>query len=282
MDPRHSQQPRPDRPNTLGHAWQRMQTPPRYELPDLPVLPNWPPLPDERAQAGWPSLNSWASDGSSPGAVQPPTQHDDTLRPAPAPAAPQPQGWRDILRRLQSLRSASTRTRHGISVGVACLFLVLVVACSSLALRTASGLLTGLFSVSAPGDTAASLQTAGPSGMSSPLLTVTTQATGQPTPTAAPTQPLTVVFTCARGSLRGMGQVCVQTQPQTVLSLTVHYCDGSTAKGLHGSATADASGTYTWSWPIRTSSCAGPATATVTATWNGQSLTQSDTFTITP
>lgn len=285
-DPRQPQHPRPDRPSTLGQAWQSMRRPPQKGPRDLPVLPDWPPLPeepsqadwrslpDEPSQAEWPSLDVWAPDETGPSDALQTTQSDERWRPDQQTVAAQP-GWRDALRRL---RGASKRARLGIAIGTASVLVVLIVACSSLAMRTANRLVTG----AAQGNAAASTRlTSAQSATPNSTVTATPAATSQPTMTTTPTPPLTLVFTCASGSLRGTGQVCVHTQPQAALSITVRYCDGSTAKGLHGSVTADASGNYTWSWPLRTSSCAGSATATVTATWNGQSLTQSDTFTIT-
>jgi hypothetical protein len=181
-----------------------------------------------------------------------------------------------MLRRLGQLGHlgrTSKRARIGVAAAAAAMLVVLIVACSSFALRATAGLVTGDATSGVHG-------TANQSSTASALATVTPQPTSQPTPTSAPPAPLTLTFTCASGKIRGTGQVCVHTLPGTALSLAVRYCDGSAAKGLHGSATADGSGNYTWSWPVRPT-CAGPATATVTAKANGQSLTASDTFTIT-
>lgn len=241
------------------------------EARDLPTLPDWPPLRDDPSQAVWPPLDPWAPDESHPADALQPTERDDRLRSPRTPAAVPP-GRSGIRRRL---RGASKRVRLGITVAIVVL-VVLIVACSAFALRTTNGLVTG----SAP-DGAVATQTAGHTRTPHALPTVTPLPTSQPTPTATATSPtqLTLTFTCASGSIHGTGQVCVQTQPGASLSLAVRYCDGSTAKGLHDGATADGSGNYTWTWLVRTS-CAGPATAAVTANWNGQSLTQSDTFTI--
>ncbi len=266
------QQFRPDRPDTLGAAWRRMAEPRPRKPRDLPTLPDWPPLPDEPSQAAWPSLDSVVPDESHPADELQPTESDGTLWPAP-PITPLPPERRGVVRRF---RSASKRTRLVVTAVVAVVLVVLIVACSSFALRTRGGIV--------PGDAVPGL--ANQSGTATSLGTVTPRPTRQPTPTLAPTStatplpPLTLAFTCASGQIRGTGQVCVHTLPRASLTLTVRYCDGSTAKGLHGSVTADGSGNYTWTWLVRTT-CAGPAIATVTASGNGQSLTESDTFTIT-
>ena len=106
---------------------------------------------------------------------------------------------------------------------------------------------------------------------------------GTPLTTASttPAGPFAIAFTCASGTIRGSGQLCVHTQANAILRLTVRYCDGSYAesKSLRGSAHANGSGDYTWHWSVRTR-CAGTATATVEAKSAGQSVTQSTTFTI--
>lgn len=100
--------------------------------------------------------------------------------------------------------------------------------------------------------------------------------------TTTPAGPFTITFTCASGTMRGSGSLCVHTQANALLSLSVRYCDGVYAEGksLRGKVHADGSGDYTWHWPIHTR-CAGTATATVEAKSAGQSVTQSTTFTIT-
>lgn len=106
--------------------------------------------------------------------------------------------------------------------------------------------------------------------------------TSTTTTTATPAAPFTLTFTCASGTIRRTGKVCVHTQANATLKLTVRYCDGSHATGrdVRSSASADDNGDYTWRFDIRTR-CAGPATATVTATSGGQTVTESKTFTIT-
>ena len=267
------QQFRPDRSDALGEAWRGIAEPhPRNKPRDLPTLPDWPPLPNEPSQAAWPSLDPVVPDESHPADELQPTETDGRPWPAP-PITPLPPERSGIPRRL---RRASKRTRLAVTAAVAVVLVVLIIAASSFALRVAGGIVQG---EAAPG-------AVGQNGTATSLATVTPSPTRQPTPTLAPTStaapppPLTLAFTCASGQIRGTGQVCVHTLPRASLTLTVRYCDGSTAKGLHGGVTADGSGNYTWSWLVRTS-CAGPATATVTATANGQSLTESDTFTIT-
>ncbi len=273
-----AQQPPPDRPNTLGQAWRRMGEPRPYRPRDLPTLPDWPPLPDEPPQpsrlspSAWPALGSEAPETSHLDDARQPTTRDDTLwpgqswAPAATPAATPRQPRRGSP--LRWLRRAPKRTQIGITAAAVVVLVVLIVACSSFALRTTAGLV-------APRSQGATNH----SGTPSSPATLTAHPTSQPTPTSAPLPPLTLAFTCASGRIRATGQVCVHTLPAATLSLSVRYCDGSTAKGLHGSVTADGSGNYTWSWPVHPT-CVGPATATVTARANGQSLTASDTFTI--
>ena len=272
--------PPSDRSRIRDEARRRMSESQRGKPRDLPTLPDWPPLPDEPSQADWPTLHPAIPDESHPDDALQPTVSDNSLlrgqsqRAAPSAAAPAaPPSRLDILRRL---RGASKRARLGIVAAVAVVLVGLIVVCSGLALHATNGLVLG------------NAQATAHSGTPGTLPTVTPHPTKQPTPThtptprvptATPAPPLTLAFTCASGQLRGTGQVCVHTLPGASLNLTVRYCDGSTAKGLHG-ATADASGNYTWTWLVRTT-CAGQATATVKASWNGQSLTQSDTFTIT-
>jgi hypothetical protein len=100
--------------------------------------------------------------------------------------------------------------------------------------------------------------------------------------TITPASSFTITFTCASGIVKQTGEVCVHTQANAVLSLTVRYCDGSYAggKGLHGSVSSDNSGNYIWRFSVHTR-CAGTATATVVAKSSGQSVTESTMFTIT-
>lgn len=107
-------------------------------------------------------------------------------------------------------------------------------------------------------------------------------ATARAMITTTPASSFTITFTCASGTIKGAGEVCVHTKPNTVLSISVRYCDGNVAggKSLRGSSHADGSGNYTWRWSVRTG-CAGTATATVTAKSAGETVKQSTTFTIT-
>lgn len=107
-------------------------------------------------------------------------------------------------------------------------------------------------------------------------------ATARAMTTTTPASSFTITFTCASGTIKGAGEVCVHTKPNTVLSITVRYCDGNLAggKSLRGSSHANDSGNYTWRWSVRTG-CAGTATATVTAKSAGETVKQSTTFTIT-
>lgn len=108
------------------------------------------------------------------------------------------------------------------------------------------------------------------------------QGTSTASVTASPAAPFAITFTCASGTVKRTGKVCVHTEANAVLKLTVRYCDGSYAGGrdIHGSVTADAKGDHTWQFDVHTR-CAGKATATVTATVGGQTATESTTFTIT-
>ncbi|MGE5334439.1 MAG: hypothetical protein ACM3N4_07045 [Nitrososphaerota archaeon] len=100
--------------------------------------------------------------------------------------------------------------------------------------------------------------------------------------TATPLPPFTITFTCASGAIKRTGKVCVHTQPNAILTLSVRYCDGTLAggRGLHTSASADDSGDFSWEFAVHTR-CAGEATATVVAKSAGQTVTQSTTFNVT-
>lgn len=108
----------------------------------------------------------------------------------------------------------------------------------------------------------------------------------QPTPTPTPLPvTLTVAITCAQAQAFVQGQICVHTQPFATLALTITYCGG----GGQSPATfapqarvrADANGNYTWTFVPKTR-CVGPAQATVTANWQGQTATASTTFIVKP
>lgn len=104
----------------------------------------------------------------------------------------------------------------------------------------------------------------------------------QPTPTPVPAT-LAVTFTCAWAQVFVGGQICVHTQPFAALALTITYC-GDQATGAatpQARVRADANGNYTWTFVPKTR-CVGPARATVTANWQGQTATASTTFIVKP
>ncbi len=280
MDPREPRRRSFDRPNTLGETWRNMNQPPGRKVGDLPPLPKWPPLPGEQLTGEWPPLGPELTEPGEPGGADTsqPTGASETTPPWRPPEAPQPETGI-----LQRWRRASTRVRLGIVAGLI-LSVLLIVSCSSLALGAASGLVGS--GATLPSNALATRQPTGlsatPSNMPAATPAATHAAAGAATSTAtsAASQPLTLTFTCASGSLHGTGQVCVHTEPSSALTISVRYCDGTIAKGLHGAAVADGNGAYTWSWPVR-AACVGTATATVTARWNGQSLTATKSFSIT-
>ncbi|HEX8996654.1 MAG TPA: hypothetical protein VF812_11535 [Ktedonobacterales bacterium] len=275
MDPR---RPSPDRPNTLGQAWQSMNLPRARKVADLPPLPDWPPLPDDQRQTDWPPLG--------PDLHSRPEFDDDEPDQRAQDDAPGPR-WR-MFKPFQTetgllgrWRYASKRARLQIA-GVALACVALIAACSGVALHVAANIGSGAgspFTVISP-----TQQTSG-QGATSSGLSSTPGASSVPTslPTSTVTStanvPLALTFTCASGSVRGSGQVCVHTLPATTLNLTVRYCDGSYAKGLRSVGVADTNGNYTWTWPIHVA-CAGAATATVTAKQGNQTLTATKTFSI--
>lgn len=274
MDPR---QPF-DRPNTLGQSWRRMKRSRPRNMDNLPPLPDWPPLPEDGLRVGWSSARA---DSATPGE---PNATDAGQQTTGAAAAQSPrQRWslrygRGVLDRW---RRTTTRMKLGIG-GVIVISLLLIGSCCSLSLYALGALGGG---GSTPGlGASATQQTTGLGGTSGKSSTATATpkgtATATRTATRTATPPLTITFTCASGSLRGTGKVCVHTAPSAVLSLSVRYCDGTTAKGLHSAGIANASGDYTWSWSVHMT-CVGPATATVTAKYNGVTLTAKKTFNIT-
>ena len=279
---------RPSRPNTLGEAWRRASQPRQRQADHLPPLPDWPPMRGERledrAGAEWPSLGPSPSIGDAAR-----DDHDyrdyrddrDYPRDA-APAQRKPDRQRPAQELWRRWRGAP-RKAQVLVVAAILLPLLLIGGCSTLALQALNG--ANLGASSALLGTQATQQASAVNG--TPLANATaTSASSAPTsaptpaPTAAPSAALTLSITCASGSIRGTGKVCVQTLPSAALSISVTYCDGNSAKGLRGAATADASGAYTWTWPVRTS-CAGTATATVTAQLQGKKVTQTQKFTIT-
>lgn len=245
---------------------------PRRPAPlDLPNLPEWPPLPDEQfTQANVPQVERSPGNAAWQDAL-PPTSGDNSLTPDP-PGTRTSRKPSNIFRRL---RNAPKRAQIGIAAAPV-LIILLIVGMASFALHIAGTVTPGSTAFAPQGGTS-TLQAAG--STSTPTLQPTGTAGALSTPTGS-AQPISLTFTCASGTLRGIGKVCIHTQPQAALTITVRYCDGTTAKGLRGNVFANSSGNYTWTWLVRTS-CAGTATATVTAKWNGQSITSADSFTIT-
>lgn len=273
MDPR---QPPFDRPRTLGQVWGKPNLPRGRKVADLPPLPDWPPLPEERFRADWQPLNadSESSAYSSDAYEDQQTGSGKTAWPGqPLETSRRVSGFLGLLSFLGGWRRASKRQRLGVVAAVVISALI-IVASFSLALRVVGGV-GGASSTSLYG--AAATQQATVAG-ATPSAVPTVKAS--PAATATASQPLTLAFTCASGSLHGTGQVCVHTAPSATLSITVRYCDGTDAKGLHGAVLADASGNHTWSWAIRMA-CVGQATATVSATQNGHTLTATKSFAIT-
>jgi hypothetical protein len=108
----------------------------------------------------------------------------------------------------------------------------------------------------------------------------------QPTPTPTPLPAtLTVAITCAQAQAFVQGQICVHTQPFAALALTITYCGGTGQSPAtftpQARVRADANGNYTWTFVPKTR-CVGPAQATVTANWQGQTATTSTTFIVKP
>jgi hypothetical protein len=104
--------------------------------------------------------------------------------------------------------------------------------------------------------------------------------TPAPQPTQAPApQPLSIVFTGASAVDYSYGSVSIHTLPGATVSIDVTYCTGHEAvsRSLQGTELADSNGNYTWSWTPETK-CRGAATAAVTASLNGQTVSNADTF----
>lgn len=159
-------------------------------------------------------------------------------------------------------------------------------------------LCSGIGSLAHPADQSTDAQSSPAATASHPVIsatataqTATTRAlvtpTPKPTPTSAPiVQPtpaseLTVTFTLVEVTNYSDSYISVHTLPGATLSINVIYCSGKEAKSapLQGTVQADASGDYIWSWQPDTD-CQGMATATVTASLNGETATNSTTFTV--
>ena len=100
-----------------------------------------------------------------------------------------------------------------------------------------------------------------------------------PSSTQAATPQLTIKFMCAQAVDYHYGTVCVHTQSQAALSITVKYCSGyiAVSRSLRGTRYASIQGNYSWQWRPETR-CHGPAVAYVTAQWHGQYISESDNF----
>ena len=102
-------------------------------------------------------------------------------------------------------------------------------------------------------------------------------------PSAAQAAPasarLSITFTCAQAVDYQFGRVCVHTQANAGLTITVTYCTGHSAvsKSLKGTQHADAKGNYIWNWTPQTR-CRGEATVFVTEHSKGHSASFSESF----
>jgi hypothetical protein len=125
--------------------------------------------------------------------------------------------------------------------------------------------------------------TPSPTPTATPSPTPTPRPTPKPTP--KPTQPppptLAITFTCAVAVDYSYGNVCVHTQPNAALTITVTYCSGynATSGSLKGTVYANSAGNYEWSWVPETK-CRGAATAYLDGSWQGQSTSNSDGFNV--
>lgn len=73
----------------------------------------------------------------------------------------------------------------------------------------------------------------------------------------------------------------MRTRPGAALTIRVVYCTGypAVSRSLKGTQYADAGGSHVWTWTPETK-CRGQATATVTASSNGQTVVRSTVFTV--
>ncbi len=107
-----------------------------------------------------------------------------------------------------------------------------------------------------------------------PTATAKPQPTTPPKPTPIPV--LGITFTTASNEY-----VAVQTLPGATLSIKILYqCSGhyATSQSLQGTFTADSGGAMSWSW-TNASSCHGGVIATVVASLNGKTVSNSASFT---
>ncbi len=245
----------------------------------LPSLPKWPPLPDEDpfAQGRRKGRSTVDSPDASSGWDAP--DRDPSDFPDDLPDQPTRRLW-------ERLRPASRRAKLALAASI----VGVIVLCSSLGIVALANFLNaetpGVGGLTIPGSNTggqsqATLSAGATVGTGTPTASVNGTATAA-TPTATAIPSLAITFTCASGVVGGNGEVCVHTQPNATLNLIVRYCDGNIAggKNLRGVAHADNNGDYTWQWDVHTS-CAGTATATVTAKSGSESATQSTTFTVT-
>lgn len=227
----------------------------------LPPLPKWPPLPDE---------DPFARDATQATELQPAVQWGQSMP-----------GQSDRpdhkLQRLWQSVVSDTRRR---SIALAAVAGV-VVLCTLLSVAAFGNVFRAGSPFGGSGTPPAGSANGNPASTSG-LSTPTTSASPSAAATVPPAAPLAIAFTCASGVVGEKGTVCVHTDPNAALTITVRYCDGNYAggKGLRGIAHADSSGNYTWRWDVSTS-CVGAATAEVTAKSGGQTVTQSTTFNIT-
>lgn len=242
--------------------------PDQPEWKTLPQLPHWPPLPEED-----PFGPGRYSESDSPKLTE-----STSEQPAPEWIPDRSELPEQPTRRLERRPWPLTRRlRLGLVAGAVVVLLVCSLV-SALALSNALRPHTSaLGAASHPGGQTTSATDATPTAARA-----TATATAAPASNTQAPPTFTVAFTCASGVIGGTGQVCVHTQPNAALSLSVRYCDGNYAKGkgLHGAVYANGSGDFTWNWDVSTS-CAGNATATVTARSSGQTVTASTTFTVT-
>jgi hypothetical protein len=278
------------RPGTLGKMWQQM---PREEIdsdawlarrqpipveraprrdgrgsqqPDwqaLPPLPKWPPLPEEDPLAPGRLSEDALFMPDETQQTEWLTEQKDQRIPNRYTRLKQP-----LSTLWQRFRSAPRQKRFLLMAGAGGVLLLLLVSVTVLA----GALRSHVPGIGPAGGSAQGITLSPTTARATPTVTLTPE-------TNTPTPPFTLAFTCASGTVGGMGQVCVHTAPRAALSLTVRYCDGNSAKGkgFHGATYADGSGNYTWRWDI-SNSCVGSATATVVAKSAGQTVTESTTF----
>src|SRR5258708_1237968 len=128
-----------------------------------------------------------------------------------------------------------------------------------------------------------STSTSRPTPTAQPTQAATPTPTTVPTkkPTPAPThQPTQIAQLAITFTLVDSGDVAVHTLPGAALTIKVLYCSGNyaTSQSLQGTVKADIAGDYIWNWNVETS-CHGRATAYVTASLNGKTVSGQAKFT---